>query len=306
MNDFGFQSIMRLSCLNHEKQISIEDFIMRKITFLCLSAIMLTSVSGTALAQDSDYHSALSDNFIFGVSAFRSDNTFKIRAEDREIGGGNVDFGDSVGVDNSNTIANVQLRWKFGRERKWSIWGQYFSNDATGDATLEEDVEFDGINFREGSFVEAGVKFEVARVFVGRSFVKNEQHDFGVGAGIHNLDLSAFIGGEILFDDETTDYERADVGGSQILPNIGAWYSFSPARKWAIHGRVDWISANIGDYDGTMWNTNLGVNFQPWRHVGFDLSYLYFNIDLKGDKSDWIGGVDLTYSGPMLGVSVSW
>jgi hypothetical protein len=297
---------MRLSCLNHEKQISIEDVIMRKSMFLCLSAIMLMSLSSTALAQDSDYHSALSDNFIFGVSAFRSDNTFKIRAEDREIGGGNVDFGDSVGVDNSNTIANVQLRWKFGRERKWSIWGQYFSNDATGDATLEEDVEFDGINFREGSFVEAGVKFEVARVFVGRSFVKNEQHDFGVGAGIHNLDLSAFIGGEILVEDETTGYERADVGGSQILPNIGAWYSFSPARMWAIHGRVDWISANIGDYDGTMWNTNLGVNFQPWRHVGFDLSYQYFNIDLKVDKSDWIGGVDLTYSGPMLGVVVSW
>ena len=279
---------------------------MNKSTFLCLSAIMLTSVSGTALAQDSDYHPAMSDNFMFTVGAFRSDNTFKIRALEGEIGEDDVDFGKSVGVDQSNTIGNIQLRWKFGRERKWSISGQYFSNNATGDATLEEDVEFDGINFQEGTFVEAGVKLEIVRLFLGRSFVHNEQQDFGVGVGIHNLDLSAFIGGEILADDETTGYERADVGGSQILPNIGTWYNFSPASRWLLHGRVDWISANIGDYDGTMWNANLGVNFQAWRHVGFDLSYQYFNINLNVDKSDWRGGVDMTYSGPVLGVTATW
>jgi hypothetical protein len=306
MNDFGFQSIMRLSCLNHEKQISIEDFIMRKITFLCLSAIMLTSLSGTALAQDSDYHSALSDNFIFGVSAFRSDNTFKIRAEDREIGGGNVDFGDSVGVDNSNTIGNIQLRWKFGRQRKWSIWGQYFSNDATGDATLEEDVEFDGLTFREGTFVEGGVKLTVARLFLGRSFVKNEQHDFGVGAGIHNLDISAYIGGEIIVDDESTGRERLESSNSQILPNIGTWYYYSPAKRWLLHARVDWIGADIGDYSGNLWNTNVGVNFQAWKHVGFDLAWQRFNLNVDVDKTDWTGGVDMTYSGPMLSVTVNW
>ena len=279
---------------------------MNKSTFLCLSAIMLTSVSGTAIAQDSDYHPAMSDNFMFSIGAFKSDNTFKIRAEDGEFGTGDIDFGDSVGVDQSNTLANIQLKWKFGHSRKWSISAQYFSNNATGDATLEEDVEFDGVTFNEGTSVDAGVKLTVARLFLGRSFVKNEQHDFGVGIGIHNLDLSAFIGGELIVNDETTGYHSADVGGSQILPNIGTWYNFSPASKWLLHGRVDWISANIGDYDGTLWNANLGVNFQAWRHVGFDLSYQYFNLNVEVDKSDWRGGVDMTYSGPVLGVTATW
>ena len=279
---------------------------MKKYFILCVTAIMLTSLSGTIVAQDSDHHAAMSDNFVFTVGAFRSDNTFKIGAEGTEIDGDNIDFGDSVGVDKSNTIANVQLRWKFGRNRKWSLWGQYFSNNASGDATLEEDQSFQNITFREGTFVEAGVKLEVTRLFVGRSFVKNDQHDFGVGAGIHNLDISSYIGGEIMIDDDTTGYERADAGGSQILPNIGAWYNFSPAKRWLIHGRLDWISANIGDYDGTLWNTSLGVNFQAWRHVGFDLSYQYFNLDLKVDKGDWRGGVDMTYSGPVVSMTAHW
>jgi hypothetical protein len=96
------------------------------------------------------------------------------------------------------------------------------------------------------------------------------------------------------------------VGDNQPLPNIGAWYNFSPARNWLLHGRVDWISANIGDYDGTLWNTSVGVSYQAWRHIGFDLSWQYFNLNLKVDKSDWRGKADMTYSGPVLAITGNW
>lgn len=281
---------------------------MKKGICLIICALMVAAPSGTAFAQESDYHPALSDNFILSVGAFRSDSAFKISAEgsNTDEEGNDIDFGDSVGVDHSNTLLNAQLRWKFGKKRKWSLWGQYFSNDATGDATLKEDVKFQDVIFREGTFVEAGVKVTIYRLFVGRSFVKNEQHDFGAGAGVHNLDISSFIGGEIKIDDETTGYQRAEASGNQPLPNIGAWYNFSPAKRWIVHGRVDWISANIGDYDGTMWNFNAGVGVQAWRHVGFDLSYQYFNIDLKVDKTTWQGTVDMRYSGPIVAMTVNW
>jgi len=273
---------------------------------LFLSGLMLSSISSTTVAQDSDYHPALSNNFDFSVGAYRSDNSLTIAAGNREIGGDDIDFGDSVGVDQSSTIANIQLRWNFGKTRKWSLSAQYFSNDATGDATLKEDVDWQDVTFQEGTFVEAGLKIEVARLFLGRSFVKNAQHDFGVGLGVHNLDISAFIGGEIIANGETTGHVRVDAGGSQILPNLGTWYRYSPAKKWMLHGRIDWISANIGDYDGTLWNVNAGVGFQPWQHVGFDLSYQYFNLNLKVDSSDWVGGADITYSGPVVSMTATW
>ena len=58
--------------------------------------------------------------------------------------------------------------------------------------------------------------------------------------------------------------------------------------------------------DGDMWNANLGVNFQAWRHVGFDLSYQYFNLNVNVDKGSWRGGVDMTYSGPVISVTANW
>jgi hypothetical protein len=283
---------------------------MKKINSILLAASMLCLAPSVVTAQDEgdQYHPALSDNFLLSVGAFRSDHSFKISAKGSvvDIEDEEIDFGDKVGVDESAVLFNGQLRWKFGKGRKWSLAGQYFANDATGEAVLTEDVPWEGFVFREGTFAEAGVKIEITRLFLGRSLVKNAQHDLGIGAGIHNLDIKAFIAGEVLVDDDTTGYQRAEVSGSQILPNLGAWYLFSPAKRWMLHGRVDWISANIGDYDGTMWNTNIGLNFQAFKHLGIDLSYQYFNIDLGVDKSSWRGGAEMRYSGPVISVTSNW
>jgi len=281
---------------------------MRKELSLCLSIIVAGMFSGPVLAQDFEYHPALSDNFIFTLGAFRSDNTFKISAEgSRGIDiEDEIDFGNSVGVDESSVLLAGELRWKFGKTRKWSIFGQAFQADSTGEAFLTEDLDFQDDTFREGSFVRGGVDIKIQRVFIGRSFVKNQQHDFGIGAGLHNLDLSIFLEGEIKINDESTEFRRGDANGSQPLPNVGVWYKFSPARKWLIHGRVDWISASIGDYDGTLWNTSIGINYQAFRHVGFDLAYQFFNLNLGVDKTDWNGGVDISYSGPIIAMTTNW
>jgi len=279
---------------------------MKKGLYFCLSAMILSSAPGVLLAQDYEYHPALSDRFTATLGAFRSSNAFKVESDVIDDPGDDIDFDDSLGVSKHSTLFNGQLRWKFSKKKRWSLWGQYFSNNATGETVLTKDVEWDGITFREGTFVGAGVKLAVARVFIGRSFIMNDRNDFGVGIGLHNLDMNTYIEGEIKIDDETTGFQRAEVGASQPLPNIGAWYNFSPARNWLLHARVDWISANIGDYDGTLWNTSVGVNYQAWRHIGFDLSWQYFNLNLKVDKSDWKGEADMTYSGPVLAITGNW
>jgi len=278
----------------------------KSIRLLVVMACLMP-VSKPLLAQDWDYHPIISDRFTVAVGAFRSSNSFKVQAEG-VVGdiGDEIDFDDSLGVDDVSTLVNAQLRWKFSSSRRWSVWGQYFSNNATGTATLDRDYDWDDVIFRQGSYAEAGVDLSIARLFFGRSFVLNDQHDFGVGLGIHYLDLSSFIEAEALVNDGSTGVRRADVGADGILPNIGTWYNFSPAKRWLLHARVDWISANVGNYDGSLWNVGAGVNFQAWRHFGFDLSWQYFNLDVNVDKTDWTGGANLRYNGPVISVTGNW
>jgi len=279
---------------------------MKKAVYFCLSIMTLLMAPATLLAQDYAYHPALSDRFSATLGAMRSSNAFNVEADVLGDPGDDIDFDDSLSVSDNSTFFNGQIRWKFSKKKRWSLSGQYFSNNAKGETVLTQDIEWDGTTFREGSFVNSGVKLAVTRLFIGRSFILNDRNDFGAGIGLHNLDMNIFIEGEVEFDDETTGFQRAEVDDNQPLPNIGGWYNFSPAKKWLLHGRVDWISANIGDYDGTLWNLNVGVNYQAWRHVGIDLSWQYFNLDLKVDKSDWKGGADMTYSGPVLAITGNW
>lgn len=279
---------------------------MNKQSKLLLFALLLAMSPSMLMAQDYDYHPVLSDNFTASLGLMRSSNAFKLESDVTGELGDDIDFDDALDVSDHSTFFNGQLRWKFGSERKWSIAGQYFSNSAKGDAVLTEDIEWDGLGFREGTFVESEVKIAVTRVFVGRSFFKNDQNDFGLGIGIHNLDISAYVEGEAIIDDESTGVQRGEVDANQPLPNIGGWYNYSPAKNWLLHARVDWISANIGDYDGSLWNVSGGVGYQAWRNVGFDLSWQWFGLDLKVDSDDWRGRTKMTYSGPVLAVNFSW
>lgn len=279
---------------------------MRHRTILTLSALFLSLTPFMVLAQDYDYHPALSDSFSVTFGVMRSTNSFRLESDRLGFIGDDIDFDKRLGVSGHSTFFNGQLRWKFGSEKKWSLWGQYFSNDATGRAELEEDIGWDGLTFKSGTYVQAGVKLAVTRVFTGRSFFKNEQNDFGLGIGIHNLDISAYIEGEVLANEEGSGVRKADVGASQILPNIGGWYNYSPAKRWLLQGRVDWLNANLGDYDGGLWNVSVGVAYQPWRHVGFDLYWQYFSLHLDVDSSDWKGSTKMSYSGPVFAVNFNW
>ena len=114
------------------------------------------------------------------------------------------------------------------------------------------------------------------------------------------------IEAEVIVDDETTGVQKVEAGDSQILPNIGTWYNFSPSKRWLLHSRVDWISAKIGDYDGGLWNVSAGINYQAWRNVGIDLSWQYFNLHVDVDKTGWVGSANMTYNGPVLAVTFAW
>ncbi len=173
------------------------------------------------MAQDYVAHPLLTDKFQVTLGVFRSSAAFTASAERLSEDPRDIDFDNALGVDNSATVFNDMFRWKFGE--KWSITGQYFSVNATGDAVLEEDVDWQDTTFRAGTAVGAGVKTTVGRIFIGRIFSVGPQHEFGAGLGIHNLSIKTFIEGEAFIDEDDSSFRRDEAETSQPLPNIGIW-----------------------------------------------------------------------------------
>jgi hypothetical protein len=267
--------------------------------------VAAVAFSGPLFAQNAgDVHPWLEDDFIVSLGAFLPNKEFKIRV-DGAVPGRDIDFDQSVAVTDDDTTGALVFRWNFGE--KWSLAGQYYATDDSAQAVLTEDVAWGDSVLKAGSNVGAGVEIDLARVFFGRTFFTTaKHHEFGMGAGLHWLQIGAFLEGEVFVNDQSSGFQRETVSADLPLPNIGAWYWYSLSPRWLLTGRADWFSASIGDYSGSLWNAGLGVNFQAWEHVGFGLAWQLFKVDVDIDKSDWHGNAELTYDGPFLSVDVSW
>ena len=211
-----------------------------------------------------------------------------------------IHFDEGVRLDSADNTFSAELAWRY-RDR-WSIVGQYFKSTDTARVVLEEDVEWGDLVFGAGSNVAVGSQFSLTRIFFARQLNTSNSHDVSIGGGIHWLHFGAFIEGEVLING-TPSSTRRSVSAEAPLPNIGVWYKYSITPRWAFRTRLDLFSASIGDYDGSLINVGLGVNYQAFEHFGIGLNYNYVELDVKINKSDWRGNIQTTYDGVYVNAS---
>ena len=153
---------------------------------------------------------------------------------------------------------------------------------------------------------ERDIDFTLIRTFFGRNLDSADHHDFGVGIGLHYLEIGAFIEGNATVNGQPAGFRRETATAAAPLPNIGAWYVRSLSERWAFRARLDWLSADVGDYDGTLINAALGFNFQLFEHAGLGVSYNLFLLDVGVDDDGWRGEVKTSYEGLFVHASAYW
>jgi len=146
----------------------------------------------------------------------------------------------------------------------------------------------------------------VLRAFYGYSLYKTEQAEFGIGGGLHLLDIEAELAGAASINGKAATFQSESSDLLAPLPNVGIYggYAFSP--KWHVGAYADWFSLEYGDYGGSLTGLGANVQYQAFKHVGFGLGYQFLNIDIDVDKSDWKGRADFSYQGPSVFMMVNF
>jgi len=278
---------------------------MKNLVSLLLLFALLAAQPLRALEQR-DLHPYLSEKFFIDAGVFFPERSMKISVNGTVAGPGDeFDFEESGGIEATDETFSLNFGWRFGE--KWQLGSQFFKSTGSGNAILDEDVEWGDVVFGEGTSVSVGQEFSLVRLFFARRLdSKNEQHEFGFGGGIHWMEIGAFIEGNIIISGVGDAFLRESVRAQAPLPNIGAWYTYSMSPRWAFKGRVDWFGASIGDYSGTLTNVAIGLNFQAFEHFGVGLYYNDFTLDVGVKKSDWRGNVKTSYRGLFAGISFFW
>jgi len=275
---------------------------MKKLLAMYLFLIFgLVVISTTTSAEAlKGIHPLQSDRFVIGLGGFAPDlsGEFSVDSSTGEDGT-DVDFQDDMGLDDSATLPAAAIHWRLSNKSR--IQGEYFNIGQSHRAVLGRDINIGDVEFEIGADLKSDMRIDIARVFYGYSFVKNDKAELGAGAGLHYINMDISVSGQARVNGIETPKVETGVDEWAILPNVGAYanYAFSP--KWITTARVDWISVNIDKYSGGLWNVEAALQYQMLKHVGIGLAYRYidFNVGIEEDGKADIEA-EIAYSGPML------
>ena len=273
---------------------------MRRFTiFLMIFCCLL--VAPIVASEDASVHPFLTSKYSVDIGVFSPTKELAFRADGTAgVPGTDIDFDEQFNLGHNEDAFAIEFIWRFGT--KWSLRLQNFKLSRDQHAVLEEDIQWGDDVIQAGSSVTAGSNFELVRVFFARSFDTDPQYDYGIGVGLHWLNIGAFIERDLI----TSFGETSAVSASGPLPNIGTWYYYSPSEKWYVGGRLDWFEASVGDYSGGLVNFAVGANYQLFEYFGVGVKYQIFTLDVDVDKNDWRGRAEAEYSGLFIHISGNW
>ena len=275
---------------------------------LALYALVSASLllAATAAAQEGDLSQRMIDaKFQLSVGVFYPERQFHVKVNgSASVPNEEIRFDEELKLNTRDKIFAAEGIWNFGE--RWRLEGQYFAASNSASRILEEDVEWEDIVFEAGSSVAGKTSTQVVRLFLGYRLNSATHHDFGLGFGIHQLDLKASVEGQALVQNVTTEYRSESVRTRAPLPDIGFWYNRVLSPRWAMTSRLDWLEVSIKPYDGAIINASVGLKFALSENFGAGLNYNYFELDAGIRDDDWRGSVEIRYHGPYLSIDAYW
>jgi len=213
-----------------------------------------------------------------------------------------VDVEELLGLE-TTTAFKVDGFWRFTKKRRHRLDFSWFSTRRSGDNVvgITDPVDIGDITIEPGATVKTQLNVDIYQVGYSYSFFQDDRLDLAVGAGAFILPISFEL------DVSQTSGALAATSESVTAPlpvfNLRADVSITP--KWFLRTKAQLFYLELGEFRGGITNTVLGIEYLPFKHVGFGLQAESLNIAVEANKEDYptidfVGRFDFQYLGAML------
>ena len=232
------------------------------------------------------------------VSAFDSTLAFGTDA------GAGITFNaeDLFGLDTSLTVFRAEAMYRPGKSLRHQVDFTYASYHRDGNATLEQDVTIGDETFPVGARIESVFNFDIIRGTYTYAILQDERMRIALGLGVYAVPLEYSL--EVSTTTGRTAVEGADT--TLPLPALALRGEFQLIPRLFLNAGIDAMWLQVSDFEGSLLDVNIGLEYRPWKYVGFGVGYNGMNVSVEGESesdypgSDFVGSVDVRFSGLML------
>ena len=259
-------------------------------------------LGSTALADDSD-PSLLNDPFYLSLGTFILNSDTNVRFDGDTGRGTPIDWEKTFGGGDLNRF-RIDGHWRFGDSGRHKARFMWFNASRSASRVIDEDIEFGGDLYPVNAKVSSEFSFDIYELAYEYAFLKRDTYEVDGSIGLHMASLgmalkakAADSGGALLADVEREGTVDAP------LPVIGLRGIWELPHHFSIDAGAQFFSLSIDQYDGSLQDYRLMVNWQPKKWLGFGLGYNQFDVDVDVDGDKFNGNLNWKYKGPMLSYS---
>ncbi len=249
---------------------------------LRLAALLAAFVSAAAGAEE-----PLPDKFrlvIGGFTTNRVDSTLSLTGSDVGVGA-SISPRDTLGLKVESTVLRIEGHYRFNQEHALTYGWYGISSD--GNNVLEEEFEWvdeggNTITIPIGAKVTSSLKTEIFKLGYLWSFYRSDKMEVAFGGGLHTTRLTVGLDASVT-NPPNSSVENVD--STLPLPVLSLAMNYRVTPKFGWYMKTEAFSLAFDNFAGTYRDTQAGVEYRAWRHVGLGAALNINALNLEEDDS---------------------
>ncbi len=241
------------------------------------------------------------------LGSFYANVDTRVRLDATDLPGTEFSFENDLGLDENDSSFIGSFSTRFGRRSSLHLTGFSLNRGGTSESRIsitlpDPDDPDDTIVIDEDLVVTSFFNVDTLRLSYRYSFINNPKAEFGIEVGLHVTAIELGL--------STPNQPQIPTTAEDVtapLPTLGVQGGYRFAENWYAMGNLGYFALEIDDIDGSITAMTAGVVWQPFKNVGFGLSYQYFDVEVKA-TTDSFGGVGgefrWRYAGPAAYLAV--
>ena len=259
----------------------------------CLGCLL--TAAGTAQAEDP--RSFPWEKASLSIGGFVSTTNSELQLNSESLGVGTViDLENGLDMDSQFSTYRIDGFYRFGSTRRHQIEMHYYRSDRDGSRVTDQEYQIGDTVFPAGSGITSELDTWFFNINYAYAFFQDDRVRLSGAVGVHTTGIKLKVSslGSGVEEEEVT----------APLPVIGVRADIALTERWRLWGSTDLFYLSYDNYRGGLMDAAIGIEYLPFKHVGFGLGLnaVKYRVegDGDGDLSDINGEVRYDFAGALL------